>query len=268
MATQKGNGNRARLQDLTGQRFGRLAVQSFAGYVGKHGNAAWNCLCDCGRASVVRGFSLRSKKRPITSCRNCVSRATHGEAVPGNQSVEYRLWAGMKQRCTNPSAPGWHNYGGRGIKVCQRWADSFEAFLEDMGRRPGEGYSIDRYPNQDGDYEPGNCRWATWKEQNRNKRDNRILEFGGKRRCVNEWAEVVGLPVSTLKKRLKNGWSVEAILTAPRKPDNRLIEFNGQIRSLKAWAEETGIPSTTLRMRLKYGWSVEKTLTTPVGKKR
>jgi hypothetical protein len=126
---------------------------------------------------------------------------------------EYHIWHNMRTRCT----PGWrefHNYGGRGISVCERWANSFEAFYEDMGPRPSENHSIDRIDN-DGNYEPGNCRWATRKEQGRNTRFNVMIEYNGAIRCAAEWAEIFRLSTSNILSRLSLGWSIERALTTP-----------------------------------------------------
>jgi hypothetical protein len=121
----------------------------------------------------------------------------------------------MKYRCTNPRGRQYPDYGGRGIKVCERWLHSFEAFLEDMGRRPSPKHTLDRYPDNDGNYEPGNCRWATPKEQQRNRRCNRIIEFAGQRLPLSAWGERLGLPPETIAARLDRGCSVERALTAP-----------------------------------------------------
>jgi len=113
----------------------------------------------------------------------------------------------MRGRCFNPDNAAWANYGGRGITVCERWRE-FENFLEDMGECPS-GFTLDRYPNNDGNYEPGNCRWATYRQQNRNRRDNRIITHNGQQKCLAEWAELLNLNYEMLKSRLNRGWPIE-----------------------------------------------------------
>lgn len=128
--------------------------------------------------------------------------------------AEYRAWRSMVARCCSSSCAAYPYYGGRGIKVCDRWRESFSAFLADMGRRPSEQHSIDRI-NNDGNYEPGNCRWATWTEQARNRRSNVLIEHNGETLPLVVWAERCGMRPSALAMRLSYGWTIERMLSEP-----------------------------------------------------
>lgn len=130
-------------------------------------------------------------------------------------SPTYESWSRMKQRCNNPNDPSYDGYGGSGIMVCDEWNASFEAFLRDMGERPN-GCSLDRYPDPSGNYEPGNCRWATPMQQSRNRRDNSLLKHNGKVMTIVEWSEETGIQPSTISKRInKYGWTAEEALSTP-----------------------------------------------------
>lgn len=167
-----------RMVDLTGHRYGRWTVLSYTGENTSRNNCKWLCRCDCGTERVVNQKSLRSGQ--LKSC-GCLQRErmaaafTHGETRSGMTTPEYRTFKNIHQRCTNPKNPSWKDYGGRGITVCERWK-SFDAFLADMGRRPSPRHSLDRYPNNDGNYEPTNCRWATRTEQSNNRRPVKRIE--------------------------------------------------------------------------------------------
>jgi len=139
----------------------------------------------------------------------------HGHWVGGASSPEYRSWDAMISRCTRPSNIGYAAYGGRGITVCERWIHSFEVFLEDMGRRPTLDYQIERVDNSAG-YSPGNCVWATRKEQARNRSSNLLLTLRGETLTAIDWAERLGIPVKTLWTRKHRGWTDERALTVPR----------------------------------------------------
>lgn len=127
---------------------------------------------------------------------------------------EYAAWASMIQRCTNPNSRAWSRYGGRGIKVCDRWRESFDAFVDDLGPRPGPYASIDRIDNE-GHYEPDNCRWATEKQQQRNKRDNLRITVGDETLTLVEWSERTGIARTTISNRIYKGWDPAAAVTTP-----------------------------------------------------
>lgn len=130
------------------------------------------------------------------------------------KTAEYHAWLGMKSRCTWAPGANYARYGGRGISVCERWSGSFEAFLADMGRKPSPGHTLERIDN-DGNYEPGNCRWATRSEQNANTSLSRRLTFRGETLTLRGWAMRLGVKREALKKRLRLGWSVEDALGTP-----------------------------------------------------
>lgn len=186
----------------------------------------------------------------------------HGHAPRRGVSVEYDAWRSMIQRCTNPARKDFDRYGGRGIRVCEEWnaPEGFSRFLAHVGPRPSTAHSIDRFPNMDGNYEPGNVRWATREEQNNNRSNNRVLSFRGERRTMSEWARIVGLSVQTISERLRAGWSVERSLMA-RPARYGMLTFRGQTKPLKTWCRLLDLNVGTVRGRIRRGWSSERAFT-------
>lgn len=193
-----------------GTKIGRLLI---TGWVTKGGGEVF-VSCDCGNERTVYAVEFSVGKR--TTCgRGCPlghPNLEHGHAAA--LTPTYRTWMGMLQRCNTPGHNSYPRYGGRGIGVCERWM-TFANFLEDMGPRP-KGKTIDRWPNKDGNYEPGNCRWATNAEQNSNRSDNVLLTHSGETHTVTEWATIKGCPHIRLFSRLRNGWSIKDALETPR----------------------------------------------------
>ncbi len=195
-------------QDLTGRRFGKWTVLSYAGRTHNSRKSHWLCRCDCGNTRRVRSGHLLSGRSTSCGCFRAENATTHGEWG----SPAYQSWENMIQRCTNPNTPFFKHYGGRGITVCTCWR-SFENFYADMGDRPDD-MEIDRIDN-DGDYEPGNCRWATRKQQQRNTRRTHLLTLDGRTQCISAWAEELGMHHHVIRDRINRGWSAKRALTAP-----------------------------------------------------
>lgn len=219
--------------DLTGQRFGRLLV---LGYAGCTDEARWNVRCDCGVLKTVGGKSMREGgtvscgcyHRERTGLIGRTRNVRHHGAHRGRFESEYIVWSGMLTRCNCPTQPSYPRYGGRGISVCERWSgrDGFAHFRVDMGLRPSPRHSLDRIDN-DGNYESGNCRWATASEQAMNRRTAHIIEANGVRRHIGEWANELGVSVTTIYGRLRRGWSPALAVTTPP------AIWGGRIRKLR-----------------------------------
>jgi hypothetical protein len=196
-------------KELKGKTFGRLVVVGFEGR-GDYNKLIWLCRCICGNETRVLADNLNNGRTKSCGCLRKTTRLTHGKC----KTKAYRSWKKMRDRCFNPNDTYYHNYGGRGINVCDRWND-FQNFFDDMGERP-ENRSLDRI-NNDGDYEPANCRWATKDQQEKNKRSNKRIVFEGKSMIGVEWAKELNMDYSTLLTRLRRGWTVERAFTTPVK---------------------------------------------------
>lgn len=203
----------AGLKDLTGQSFGRLFVMG-RNLTIPSGISRWDCYCACGGTTTVVGYSLLSGHTQSCGCIAIeilrMRSTTHGMS----HAPEWQAWAGMKQRCINPADEKYPIYGGRGIRVCDQWFNSFENFYRDMGPRPSSIHSLDRI-EVNGHYEPGNCRWATPKEQADNTRSTILVEIGGVVRCFDDWIDFLGLNRSTIHYRKAKGMTPYEALTTP-----------------------------------------------------
>ena len=203
--------------DITGKKYGRLTVLSHNGHIGEV--IAWDCKCDCGNSLRVIGKALKNGNTKSCGClasetviRRNESNATHG--MTG--SPTYISWDSMKQRCTNANHKSFAHYSD--FKICDRWLNSFENFLEDMGIRP-RGMTLDRI-DTNGNYEPDNCRWSTATEQGQNRNSNRVITYKGKTQVCIQWSRDFGIPDKTFLYRLKKGWSMEDALNVEVKYSN------------------------------------------------
>lgn len=201
-----------KLIDRTGHIYGRFIVLSLDASNQKK-DARWICRCECGTIKSILAMTLSRGDSKSCGCLlkelASIRATTHGQT----KSMEHRSWDSMRQRCNNSKHHAFTNYGGRGIKICERWS-IFENFLEDMGPRRSLKYSLDRI-NNDGNYEPENCRWATEAEQKLNRSDSHIIEFNGVKKNLCTWAKENGISFSALSQRLKAGWDFERAIKQP-----------------------------------------------------
>lgn len=219
-------------ENLTGKRYLRLVVVSFYGKrVSPCGTVhyLWLCRCDCGVYVIVFTLSLKRGATTSCGCRKAEVTSSRSKTHGMSHSPEYGIWSGMLQRCFNRNDHAWHDYGGRGITVYEGWLGKggFAAWLDYMGPRPSPLHEIDRIDNN-GNYEPGNVRWATTKQQSRNTRRNRLVTWLGQTKCVVEWEEALGFPHNVLMQRLNYGWSINRAFTQPvrHQPRRVRIEVN------------------------------------------
>jgi hypothetical protein len=235
---------------LLGRRFGKLRVLSVNG-------AFAQCVCDCGVQRKVWRCNLSGGN--TTSC-GCSRNKRGSDGLSGHPL--YWIWVGMLDRCYEKTHSSYKDYGGRGIRVCERWRKSCRAFIEDVGPRPA-GLTLDRV-NNEGNYEPDNCRWATREEQNNNTRKNTVLRMRGRSQTVAQWSREFGIEPAVFYSRRKLGWPTDRCFSAsPYKP---LYKAHGRNLPLVEWAKILGISYSTLHARIHvFGWPISKALT---GQKR
>ncbi len=206
--------------EIVGRRYGKLFVVREVPIT----KIGWLCKCDCGNEKIVaNAHNLVSGGTVSCGCYGLAQRTTHGLT----KSRVYVIWKSMHQRCGNPNAEGYENYGGRGIRIDPRWA-TFENFLADMGHPPAR-YTLEREDN-DGNYEPGNCRWATYKDQLNNRRTSHVIEAFGKKQTLQQWCDEYAMPTNTLKNRIyRGGMTPEEALSMPTQKGYRFspVRYDG-----------------------------------------
>lgn len=207
----------AKLIDLTNKKYGKLTVIRICDKNQKYSGSWWHCKCTCGNYKDVHGKALREGGTKSCGCyqKECTSKRSliHGNSYGDNNkpTPEYRAWQNIKKRCHNPKNKSFPYYGGRGIIMCERWRNDFTLFLQDVGKRPSSKHSLDRFPNNNGNYEPNNFRWATREEQGHNMRNNKYLFFKGNKMLVSEFSKLINVWHSQIIYHMKKGKSTEDI---------------------------------------------------------
>lgn len=200
--------------DLTDKRFGRLTVINFS--FNKSRKSYWKCKCDCGNIKIVEEYKLKSGH--TKSC-GCLSKENLKKLMKNSikhnltDTRIYRTWQNMKNRCYNKKVKSYKNYGGRGIKVCEEWKNNFMSFYNwAINNGYKEDLTIDRI-NNNGNYEPNNCRWITKEEQANNKRNNHFLTYQNQTLTINQWSKKLNIPRETIKTRINNNLEINKILS-------------------------------------------------------
>lgn len=209
--------------EYIGQKFNRWTVVSYKGK-DRNGKHSFECRCDCGNIKTIPLGNLKTGTSKSCGCLNDEKRKgnTRNKKHGMSASREYRTWESMLSRCERKTDREYPSWGGRGIKVCKRWHD-FRTFYADMGKRP-KGMTLDRIDNN-GNYEPSNCRWATAKTQNNNRRSNTLITYKGRTQTLQQWADEVGIGSNTIHNRVVNlGWSLEEALS--RKPNHASRKYD------------------------------------------
>ena len=207
-----------KLIDLSGQQFGRLTVLHRAPDViqsnGRH-RIMWECVCECGNTVICHGDNLRKGVSRSCGCYRKEYMSEHNSTHHASKDLLYGVWCAIKTRCNNKKSAAYPDYGGRGIRVCDDWNGSYEAFAN-WSYKSGYSYglTIDRV-NNDGDYCPENCRWVDRVAQANNRRNNVVLDYNGQSHTLKEWAGIVGICPATMNSRYCSGWPIERMLSSP-----------------------------------------------------
>lgn len=259
------------IEELVGMRFGALIITAVTNTRNKRYEKIVEATCDCGGLWSGPLPRLRSGNTKSCGCLQpkvaskslAMLKMTHGESTSG----AYASHRAMMRRCYEAGVVNYPNYGGKGVTVCDRWkgVENFPLFLADMGERP-KGMTLDRYPNNTGNYEPGNCRWATPAQQARNFSQNHWIEVDGVRLILKDWADKLGVTPTTILDRIRKGMSEQEAVTTLRSPrsDAKVLDFHGEALTLKQASERFSLPLKALRRRVSEGFSLEDAVSIPL----
>lgn len=268
--------------DISGQRFGLWTALRQSEDRLYDGVRAHECVCDCGTTRIVATNRLINGSTKSCGCMalkmSAIANRKHGLSKHRLQGT----WRSMKERCYNPNAENYARYGGRGIAVCDRWRNSFEAFVLDNEALALPGLTLDRRNNSQG-YSPENCRWISRIGQANNRDNNMVLTCNGRSQTCAQWAREIGMAEQVVRKRVQAGWSDEEAILTPLRPRRRpedipptpqrrdshsQITCDGRSQTYSEWADELGVDPFTLRARINAGWDDERTIRTPIRPKR
>lgn len=267
--------NHPNVINLVGQKFNRWTVIRRVKSA-KSNYILWECICECGEKRALPGYTLRKGRSKSCGClaRENVKKRNHKKHGCSNTKI-YNTWRNMIDRCSNPKDHNFNNYGGRGIKVCDRWLkfenfyiDMIESYMKHIEKYGEKDTSIDRM-NVNGDYTLSNCRWATPKEQAANRRSNHLITYKGQTKTLAEWSEKFNMLGSTINERLRRGWPIEKALETP--PEEHYIQYvyNGESKTMSEWASIYNLPYDIVKARLnQYHWPIEEVLNTPIGESK
>jgi len=246
-------------------RFGRLTFKEEIAE--RRSNTRYGIFaCDCGVTKEISIPNVAAGKSKSCGCLAFEATGDRARTHGLSKTPEYAVWARMITRCTNPKASRYARYGGRGIAVCERWRHSFENFLADMGEKP-PGMTIER-DDVNGNYEPGNCRWATKREQHWNKSTSNIVEYRGERKCVAEWCDQYGIPYTTFIQRLRRGLPLDEVFeTNPDGFWKKSIVVDGVSKITTEWMRDAGIPISSFYHFRRKGLSEEEIVRKYLAKK-
>lgn len=232
--------------DLSGFKVGLLTVikRSGFGMIGDEKRIMWLCKCECGNRKRIFGCYLLKKYSKSCGC--------HIEHKGNKKISGYTTWKSIMTRCYNTRNHKYPIYGGRGIKMCDRWLTSFKYFIQDMGEKPSSSHTIERIDN-DGNYEPSNCKWALPPEQARNKRNNHWIEYDGKRMIISDWATFFKINISSLIEMMNKKTFKELYIYYTIEKSRKLIEYDGISKTVTEWANVFGVNRSTLAERIKNG---------------
>lgn len=240
-----------------GEKYNMLTFIRYTGCK-RNGSEIWECRCDCGKTTYIKKTFVTSGHTKSCGCQKHKGYPKHGKC----ETRIYNTHQKMKQRCYKEYEKEYHNYGGRGITVCDEWLGE-DGFINFYNWAMANGYqdnlTLDRI-DVNGNYEPDNCRWVDMVVQQNNRRNNYYITYKGKTKTLAEWSRELGISENALDNRLKK-WNIDDAFNTPVNSHIHLLTYKNQTHSIPEWSDITGINEWTIRRRIKHGWSIEKVLT-------